>query len=279
MSQDLVVKSNALVESSHRLSLTEQRIVLSAITKVRRDSVPDSEAWYTVNAEDLAQVSGISISRAYHDLADAVESLWQREIVVRGGPGGAKETPKKGRVMKARWVQAVDYLPDQGAVKLMFTAPIVPYLSTLAGQFTQYELQYVAPMRSRFGPRLYELVIQYKKFGKRVVSVDDLQEMWGTEYKLINDLKKRVIVPATNDVNKFSDFKVVANYQKIGRRITHVEFVFNSKEAQKPGRYRPTKAEITAAGQRPDTRGKSIEEVRAMLIAEHKERMSAELQP
>jgi plasmid replication initiation protein len=279
MALDLIVKSNALVESSHRLSLTEQRIVLSAITKIRRDVVPDSETWYTVNAADLAKVSGISISRAYHDLADSVESLWQREIVVRGGPGGAEETTKKGRVMKVRWVQAVDYLPEQGAVNLMFTAPIVPYLSALAGQFTQYELQYVAPMKSRFGPRLYELIIQYQKFKQRVISFDDLQEQWGTEYKKANDIKKRVVTPAMNDVNEFSDFTVEANYRKTGRRITHVEFVFKPKEAKKPERYRPTKAEMTAAGRRPDTRGKSLEEVRDMLVTEHKERMSAELQP
>jgi len=86
--KDLVVKSNALVEAGHRLSLTEQRIVLSAITRIRRDEEPASDAWYVVSANTLADVAGISASRAYHDLADAVETLWQREIVVRGGPNG-----------------------------------------------------------------------------------------------------------------------------------------------------------------------------------------------
>ena len=251
--KDLVVKSNALVEAGHRLSLTEQRIVLSAITRIRRDEEPSSDAWYIVSANTLADVAGISASRAYHDLADAVETLWQREIVVRGGPNGRQETPKNGRMMRVRWVQAIDYIPDEGAVRLMFSAPVVPYLTLLKDQYTKYELQYVAPMRSRFGPRLYELLVQWRLTGERELAIDDIQRMWGTSYERIFDFKKRVIAYAVKDVNEYSDLNVSVGYRKTGRRVTHVQFKFKPKTAQKQVSRGLTRAQIEAAAKPGET--------------------------
>ncbi|KAA8976709.1 RepB family plasmid replication initiator protein [Halospina sp. K52047b] len=241
MSEQLVVKSNALVEAGHRLSLAEQRIVLAAITQIRRDRKPDSEAWYEVTADALSEVSGISASRAYHDLANAIETLWERDITVRGGPNGNDRTTKGGRVMKARWIQAVEYVPDEGKIRLMFSAPIVPYLTVLKKQFTRYQLRFVAPMRSRFGPRLYELLQQWRQSGERELALDDLQSMWGTAYTRVYDLKRFVIAPAVKDVNTHSDLEVSVGYRKTGRRVTHVQLKFSPKaglesleEAQKP---------------------------------------------
>lgn len=231
---DLVVKANALVEAGHRLTLAEQRIVLSAITHIRRDETPDSEAWYTVTANALADVAGLSAKRAYEQLAEAVENLWRREIVIRGGPNGATKTTKKTRVMKARWVQAVEYLPGQGSVRVMFSAPVVPYLTQLKEQFTKYELKFVAPMRSRFGPRLYEMLVQWRQHGEREIAVDDLQALWGTDYDRIFDLKRRVIETAVADVNKYSDLNVKVGYRKTGRRVTHVQFRFVPKKPNTP---------------------------------------------
>lgn len=260
--KNLVVKSNALIEAGHRLSLSEQRIVLSAITQIRRDETPDSETWYTVSADALADLAGISASRAYHDLADAVETLWQREIVVRGGANGAEKTPKKTRIMKARWVQAIDYIPDQGSVKLMFSAPVVPYLTLLKEQFTKYELQYVAPMKSRFGPRLYELLVQWRQAGEREISITELQEMWGTNYGRIYDFKRWVIAPAVKDVNTFSDLKVEVGYRKTGRRVTHVQFKFKPKREKKAVAKQANNDDWIASQARP---GETWEQARKRL--------------
>jgi plasmid replication initiation protein len=271
-SKQLIYKSNALVDASHRLSLTEQRIVLFAITQIRRDQKPSSEAWYTVSANDLATIAGISISRAYHDLADSVESLWKREIVVRGGPNGSKKTTDGGRLMKTRWIQAVDYLPNDGhgVVKLMFTAPITPYLADFAGNFTRYELQYVAPMKSRFGPRLYELLMRKinTKDKALTMSLDDLQALWCTTHKRPYDVKKWVITPAVEDVNQVSDITTTVEYRKTGRLTTHVHFKFKSKN--KPKELKDmTDQEIDKAGISVLGReGESYDDLRARLTLE-----------
>ena len=52
MQNELVVKSNQVIEASYRLSVVEQRVVLSAIAKIPKCEVSDDEI-YTVSVQDL----------------------------------------------------------------------------------------------------------------------------------------------------------------------------------------------------------------------------------
>jgi plasmid replication initiation protein len=102
-------------------------------------------------------------------------------------------------------------------------------------------------MSSRFGPRLYELLVQWRVSGERELALDELQQIWGTSYKRVYDLKKRAIQPAVDDVNRHSDLTVEVGYRKTGKRVTHVQFRFRVKQAkQQMGwkRGEPSKREI-----------------------------------
>lgn len=225
----VIKKANALVEAGHRLSLSEQRIVLAAIAQIRKDESPDSRKWYYVTAQDLAAAAGIGMQDAYDDLERGADRLWERAVIIRSTPKGGKHAHKGQSVLKARWVQAVHYLSGEGRVALMFSAPVSPYLYQLYKQFTQYKLEYVAPMKSRFGPRLYELLAQWRSIGKREIGVDWLQELWGINYSRVYDLKRRVIEPAVRDVNGYSDLTVSWRQRKTGRRVVAIQFQFESK--------------------------------------------------
>ena len=230
---ETVVKANALIEAGHRLSLAEQRVVLAAISQVRRDEALDSRTWYSVTATGLADVAGIDASDAYDSLAQAAKRLYERSITITERPNGELGTPgQDDDVLQCRWVQAVRYKKREGRVVIMFSEPVTPYLAQLKSQFTQYRLEHVAPMRSRFGPRLYELLAQWRQMGKREVSVDWLQYAWGTDHKRVFDLKRWVIKPAVDDVNDYSDLDVEVGYRKTGRRVTHVEFIFSPKQSK-----------------------------------------------
>ena len=52
-----VVKANALVESSYRLGVMEQRIILSCLAQLRKDDVITDETFYTVSARDIGQLT------------------------------------------------------------------------------------------------------------------------------------------------------------------------------------------------------------------------------
>ena len=58
--RQLVVKSNHIIEASYRLSVAEQRVILSAIAQVRRDQPKVTDAvLYSVTAAELAETKRV----------------------------------------------------------------------------------------------------------------------------------------------------------------------------------------------------------------------------
>lgn len=260
MAEELVVKSNALIQAAYSLTVAEQKIILSAITQVHRKEVVTDEKLYTVTANALSDMAGFKAKHEYEALKEAVDKLWNRTLVVHEKPNGEGATTSK--TQKMRWVQEAVYLDNEGAVQLRFSKPILPYLTALSGEFSKYRLEHVACMTSRYGIRLYELLIQWRSKGEREVEISWLRSNWEleTKYKAIKDFKKYVIEPAIADVNTHSDLWVKWGQRKTGRRVTHFQFQFGPKETQKATK-RLTDDQI-AAQARP---GESWDQARARL--------------
>lgn len=228
MSSDLqVYKSNALVEASYKLTVAEQRILLSCIGQVRRDSPVSDDILYSVSAADIAAITGTSTKQAYRELEKAALRLKRREVRLLQGPNGQGRKPK---AMITGWVQTVFYIESEGRVEVRFSKDMLPYLTQLTEQFTKYALADVAKMTSAHGIRLYELLVQWPQ-GERVVSISWLREMLQLEgrYPAVKDFKKWVIEAGVNQINEYSPFKVEWEQVKTGRKITHIKFKYFSK--------------------------------------------------
>lgn len=220
MKNELVVKSNQVIEASYRLSVVEQRVVLSAIAKIpKMCEVSDNEV-YTVSVEDLKAL-GIHEKTAYRDLKEAVSRLYERSISII----------LDSKLIKIRWVQRIDFSDYQGAISLRFSKDILPFISNVKANFTQYMLSEVSKMQGAYSVRVYELLVQYKTVGERLVSIEDFRFMLdlGTRYKQFNDLLKRVIEPSVEEINEQTDLKVIAEPQKTGRKFTHIKFTIKQK--------------------------------------------------
>lgn len=233
MTDDLIVKSNALIQAAYSLTLSEQKVILAAITQVRRDETVTDEKLYTVTANALSDMSGFKAKNEYTTLKEAIEKLWERTLTVHEKPNG--KGPASATKRKMRWVQEAIYIDDEGSVQLRFTKPILPYLTVLSSEFSKYKLQHVANMTSRYGIRLYELLIQWRRKGERELGLEWLRQTWELEekYKAIKDFKKYVIEPAVADVNNHSDLWVTWGQRKTGRNVTHLQFQFGEKEENK----------------------------------------------
>lgn len=236
-----IVKANSLIQAGYRLSLAEQRVMLGAIAQIGKDDQPSDQVRYSISAGVIADMSGVTAQRAYKELADAAHRLYRREVRIEGGPNGKK----KPSVLMTRWVQDVLYIKDEGRVELRFSHSILPYLSLLKKEFTQYKYRHVAMMRSTHGVRLYELLQQWRQAGERELELDDLRRMFGIlgKYPSIKDLKKYVIEPAVRDVNECSDLHVEWGHRKAGRRVVAIQFQFaNTSRPSKPaGQLKPVK--------------------------------------
>lgn len=230
-----VVKSNCLIQAGYRLSLAEQRVLLAAIAKIGKDDEPTDRTLYEITASGLIDISDMSERRSYQALAEAVHRLWRREVRIERGPNGNEKGPKGTRITMTRWVQSVDYLPNEGRIKVRFATDILPYLSLLQKEFTQYRYRYIARMHSTHGIRLYELLMQWRQVGERNIDLDNLRRMFGVsdQYPNIRDLKRRVIEPAVRDVNECSDLKVEWSQRKAGRRVVAIRFAFQTTRRER----------------------------------------------
>jgi plasmid replication initiation protein len=229
---ELVVKSNRLIEASYRLTLVEQRIILLAITDARRTETGLSEAnLLEIRAADYAEMFNVPENHAYEQLKEAGQTLFLRYVVLYD------INPKTGKEDKitVRWISSVRYADGTGIIYLRFAHDMVPYITRLQTEFTSYRLEKVANMSSAYAIRLYELLIQWGSVGKREIELAWIKKtlLVGNHYTSIKDFKKWVIDVAMYQINEFSDMTVSYTQRKTGRVVTHLIFSFKPKEEPK----------------------------------------------
>ena len=232
--KNLVVKDNRLIQASYTLGLVEQRLILLAIVGSRNlVETITAETILTVRAEDYAKHFGVERQAGYMALADAVETLFNRRATV----DVYDKQKNKMRPMTVRWVTAMQYEENSGCVSLRFGHEVIPLITKLEEQFTSYELQQIAGLKSAYAIRLYELLMQWKASKK--TPLFDLQEfrrqlgLADNEYSIMGDFKKRVLEPSIAQINKHTD--IIADYEqhKAGRTITGFSFTFTQKKQPK----------------------------------------------
>lgn len=231
---NLIVKDNALIEASHRLSEVEQRLVLLAILKAREvgDTVEQLRGKeLIIHADDYSKTFGISQQMAYKSLKKAVMGLYRAEW-------GYKYINDKGNkvVRYERFTQSAQYVEGEGVVSFKFADAIIPMLVELERRFTVYEIEQVANLSSQYAMRLYEFFMRHldKKTGTGWldISLDDLRFRLGllpTEYALMSNFKKFVLDFAIKQINENTDLSATYTQKKQGRVIVGFHFKFKKK--------------------------------------------------
>jgi plasmid replication initiation protein len=219
--QHLVVKSNALIQASYKLTLNEQRLVLLAVAGLNSKRVAVRPGFNQVDgiritAEEFLEAWNLSSKDAYNALKDATNELYERSIVEIKGK----------RVTKDRWVSRVVYHDGEGWAELSFSPHITPHLTSLGKNFTEYRLGQVANLRSTYAVRLFEWCVQFIDNGWLVISLDDLKLRLGVGYKLFNDIRRKVIEPAVKELQAKSNLDIQWEPIKEGKAVKAVRFTF-----------------------------------------------------
>ena len=227
---ELVVKDNALINASYNLDLVEQRLILLAIIEAR-------ESGKGINANDpliihaKSYINQFNVHRngAYKALKDACDDLFARQF-------SYQSLSEKGNIQnhRSRWVSEVIYVEREAVVKLIFSPAIIPLITRLEEQFTKYDIEQVRELSTGYAVRLYEILIAWRSTGKTpIIEIQEFRKKLGvldTEYKQMNDFKKRVLAPSINQINDKTDIKVKVEQHKTGRTISGFSFKFKQKQ-------------------------------------------------
>ena len=218
-----VTKHNDLIESTYKLTLQQQRILLIIASRVQPQD--DTFKLYRFNTKDIIDILGLkSVSNYYNQIKDIVNGLQKETLTIK----------TKGRETNFSWVITSDYVSQQGYFQIQLHPELRPYFIELKEKFTKYRLENVLRLNSSYSIRIYELLKQYEGLGNRTFEVDELKFLLSiepTKYKQYSHLKDRVILPSHRELKEHTDISFEFNEIKTGRKITKIQFIIraNSK--------------------------------------------------
>jgi len=227
----LVTQSNGLIEARQKkpLSAREQKIILTMVSMIQPSD--DDFIFYEISIREFHEMLGLESREHYTQIKEIVENLMSKVI----------EIPQaNGDWLMTHWVSTAQYIKGEGAIRLKFVPELKPYLLQLKNQFTSYRLSNVLSLKSVYSIRLYELMKRWQHLGRWTCLVEDLREKLGATtktYNLYGNLKNKILIAATNEINEKTDLHITFKEIKKGRKVDKIEFSiqhFKEKEIRLP---------------------------------------------
>ena len=218
---NLITQSNKLIESRYNLNITEQRLILAMISMINPDDEDFRE--YNIKIATLNKVLGLKSKNIYSEIKNITENIMTKVIKIKKPRG----------VLQINWISSADYNDDLGTVTLKFDPSLKPYLLNIKENYTSTRFGITAKFKSFYTTRIYMLVKQYERIGKRIVSIDFLQELF-PQYESYKDIKRRILIPSQKEICEVSDIRFEIKENKLGRKVNEVIF-YNIKPIRVQG--------------------------------------------
>lgn len=274
MSNDLIAIDNSIVTSAYNLSLNEQRLIYCALKQIPKydpknpDQAPiDPKTPFYITRDDFLELGADPTSVA-KEIRTATRELMKKTLYVQT-PVGIKQFHWLSEVLRydrnaeqklkekypnpsdyKKYINAlkmydlIDALPadkadDNIVARVIFHDKVIPLLSDLRANFTQFLLSDVADFGSIYSYRIYQLFMQYLNQGTgkgwAQIGFYDLRFMLMLldKYPATKDLRVNVIDVAIKEINEKSPLKAQYELIKKGRKFVAVKFTFELKEKTK----------------------------------------------
>lgn len=230
----LITKDNKLINASYSLGIPEQRVIFLAIVEARaQKQMIDARGVLQIHASSYQEQFKVEKHTSYGALKSAVTGLFESSFEY----SDIHEQTGKPAKHVVRWVQKISYIDTAGMIELQFTDAVIPLITRLSEQYTEYDLKQVSELQSEYAIRLYELMMQWKTVGKtNKIPIDDLRKKLGVkpdQYQAMNNFKARVLDHAVSQINDHTDITAEYEQHKTGRAITGFTFKFKSKKTSK----------------------------------------------
>ena len=250
---------NSIVKASYNLSVSEQRLLLSALAQIPKNKQIDPKQAYHITRDDFVRL-GANADQATRDIRNATKDLMKKTLLIDTNAGilefhwlseVLRFDKNADARLKLKYPNQEDYkkyinglrkynllesLPigrhsDDIVARVVFDSRILPLLSELKDNFTQFLLNDVSGFGSVYSFRFYQMIMQFKSTGYCKVSLDDLRYSLALfeKYEATKDLRKWVIDTAVNEINEKTPYKVSYELLKTGRKFTHLELKFRQK--------------------------------------------------
>lgn len=228
-----IIKSNNLIEGSYKLTMSENRLIELALTKLevtmldKNLSAEEVKSLIKqrqfdeieVNVIDYKKEYNIKNNAIYQDLAETANRLYNRSLIY---------FEDNDLVMK-RWVITCKYKEDRCAISVQFHPDLIPDLMIFKSCYTRFDFDVKKYIKSYYTCRIYELLKQYEAFGSRKFEIEQLRFLLGIEddeYPEYSNFKQRIIKPAVEQINKITDLYCEFEEEKNKKKVESIRFKF-----------------------------------------------------
>ena len=223
VNSNVATQSNQLIEASYRMSVPAKRVMLMLLSQIHPGQ-PDVTGRIRIEAADYAERTGVSFDRSYRDIKNGCREL-MRTII----------TTKKGRsTEECVVVQWMHYHEDEGWLEATFTQWIAPFIHHLQRVgYTTITVNDALRFKRFYTIRLYELVMQFQKTGERYIKIEELRKAFDIspkKYLKFSEFRRWVLEPSIKEIEEKTDWVIVWEAVKTGRRITSISFLFEKEQ-------------------------------------------------
>lgn len=221
------------MNSSYDLSLEEQRLILTLASMVQ----PEDEDFkpYKFRINEFMELLGVNTKTKYTETPKITKELMKKVFEIEEGD----------TIIQIAWLSSVTYKKGSGMVELEFSPKLKPYMIKLNGLFTQYKLANILSMKSKYSPRLYEILKcnEFKKQGFIEIEIIELRKLLKVDniYPLYADFKRFVLMQTQKELKKLTDISFEFEEIKTGRKVTSLKFYIKSNK--KVNALNPTQAD------------------------------------
>ena len=223
-----VVKANELIQKSRfSLSLLQQKVVLYLISKIQ--AYDEDFKLYEFSIQEFYSVCGIKndSGRNYAMLKNTIKEIADKSLWI---------TLEDGKQTLVRWIEKPYIDEHSGLIRIKLDKDMKPFLLQLQDNFTQYELFWTLQFKKKYSVRLYELInsIHYNTLEtyERIYELEELRQLLDAEnHKTWQHFETRVLAPATEEINSFSNKTVFYEPIRYGRTVGRVKLIIKSKDS------------------------------------------------
>lgn len=240
-----IKKSNDLVEARYKFDIWETRLFTRMLMMIEREDKDFHE--YRVYLSDLIKDFGLDRSNAsYERLKMGAMKLMTKIIQV------VRETKDGPMEFSTPIVVGVDnpLNPEPGDgefIDMSFHPKMKPFLLELREKFTMYDVRNILKLPSSYSIRIYELLKQYEKIGRRKFEIGELKRIIGAieertvrgkkvendHYPLYGNFRQRVLLKAQKDLKEYTDISFTFDPIKKGRKYHWLIFHISSNIPKK----------------------------------------------
>lgn len=212
----IVKQGIELTHAQSPLSRAEIDLILTLIAQIKQEDTNFKDFKFSI--KELEAYMGKKLNSK--QIQDLVLGLLKKPLLL---PIDGTLDSEHWRA--AHWFAYFDY--EEGMISCAFSEKLKPYLLEIKGRYSIGSLKTLLPMKSKYSKELYMILASEAYRGFYTVEVEKLMKKLQVPKSLLiySDFKKKVLLQAQKDLDKFSDIVFTfEEIKKVGKKVHTIRF-------------------------------------------------------